>query len=225
MPVLKPAARENLSSRVYRQLRKALMNGEYEAGRRISIAEITAATQTSATPVREALFRLISEGALEMQEAHSFRVPVLTPSQVGEILAIRLLLEGEAAAQAARKATDEEIQNLRKLNERFMRAFRNNDLVASSTLNRSFHFAILEMAKMPVLQSTIEIMWARMGAHIRKITRAQLRNDNLDLEHKHYPVIEALTKRSPRAARLAIQTDIKLSRLTNLPKDEWMSGA
>src|SRR5690606_21815594 len=105
-------AKENLSAQLYAQLRRALMDGLLSPGERLTIASVAEQFGTSITPVREAIFRLVSERALEMRAATSIHVPRLDPGQLREIQAIRIQLEGTAAARAAEVITPEQIGEL-----------------------------------------------------------------------------------------------------------------
>ena len=53
MPSLKPVKKENLSVRVYNEIRNALINGQYEPGERLIIGELAQEMGVSITPVRE----------------------------------------------------------------------------------------------------------------------------------------------------------------------------
>ena len=106
---LKPVEKGNLSERVYTNIRSALMDGQYQPGDRLRINPLAAELGVSITPVREAIFRLVSDHVLEMKAATAVHVPELTPAQLHEIQLIRLLLEGEAAALAAQRITAKEL--------------------------------------------------------------------------------------------------------------------
>jgi DNA-binding GntR family transcriptional regulator len=47
---------------VYRKVRRALQSGRYAPGQRIDPARVATEFNTSATPVRFALYRLVGEG-------------------------------------------------------------------------------------------------------------------------------------------------------------------
>src|SRR6218665_3771169 len=91
--------KQNLPERVYVEIRNALMNGQYPPGERLRIAVLAEVLGTSITPVREAIFRLASEKALEITAATSIIVPQIELDTVREIQLMRRLLEGAAAAQ------------------------------------------------------------------------------------------------------------------------------
>ena len=63
---LKISTRENFTSRVYAQLREALMAGRFWPGQRLRIGELALAMGVSQTPVREAVMQLVREGGLEI---------------------------------------------------------------------------------------------------------------------------------------------------------------
>lgn len=203
----KPISRENLSTQLYGNLRTALMDGQYAPGQRLTISGVAEEYGTSITPVREAIFRLVSERALEMRAATSVQVPNLSPQSLREVQRIRMELEGTAAARAAELATKADIKALKAINAEFIKAAAVSPAKAS-LLNRDFHFAILRLAQMPILESICENMWVLMGPFLRtfhdRMPVRQLSGDN----HKHYDLIAALEAGDQERSRLAMQEDI-----------------
>ena len=57
-----------LGDRVYEQLERQIINGEFEPDDHLSEASICEALQVSRTPVREALFKLNHKSILELSE-------------------------------------------------------------------------------------------------------------------------------------------------------------
>ena len=115
MPSLKPVKKENLSLKVYNEIRTALIDGQYEPGERLIISDLAKEMDVSITPVREAIFRLISEQGLEMQAATAVYVPYVDSEKLREIQQIRIHLEGMGAAEAARNITRKQLDNLKNL--------------------------------------------------------------------------------------------------------------
>jgi DNA-binding GntR family transcriptional regulator len=62
------------TDRVYRQMRDRLMRGNFMPHQRLRITELSQAFGTSETPVREAIFQLIRDGAVEAKTHSYFRV-------------------------------------------------------------------------------------------------------------------------------------------------------
>jgi DNA-binding GntR family transcriptional regulator len=205
--LVKPGERESLSQQLYKQLRSALMDGVLAPGERLTIASVSQQFGTSITPVREAIFRLVSERALEMRAATSISVPRIDTKQLREIQVIRVNLEGAAVERAAPIITDTQLAHLEAIQHAFIAAARNNPQEAS-VLNRDFHFALLHIAGMPILEGIVENMWVLMGPFLRVFhdqTPARFLSAE---EHKHNDVLAALRDRNPDAARLAITEDI-----------------
>ncbi|OZI34367.1 GntR family transcriptional regulator [Bordetella genomosp. 10] len=204
---LKPVKKENLSVRVYNEIREALINGQYEPGERLIIGELAQALGVSITPVREAIFRLISEQGLEMQAATAVYVPYVNSAKLSEIQQIRFHLEGMGAAEAARQITPKQLDNLVALQAQFI-GCTSTDPKRASYLNRKFHFAILEASRMPVLRTTVESFWVITGPILKVFHVKTAGLDYSQGQHRHEAVLEALKARDAEAARAALQADI-----------------
>jgi DNA-binding GntR family transcriptional regulator len=190
--------RESLSMQLYTSLRQALMNGQYEPGHRLTIAGLAEEYGTSITPVREAIFRLVSERALEMRAATSVQVPRLGVAQLLEIQRIRYELEGLAAYEAAGRITPDELEELRRIHARFIEAA-SRDSAEASLLNRDFHFAVLRLSGN---------MWTLIGPFLRTFhVRMPVREIASD-EHKHHELLNALAAGDRERSRKAMQEDI-----------------
>lgn len=203
-----PGAKKNLSEQLYAQLRSGLMEGLFSPGERLTIAGTAEAFGTSITPVREAIFRLVSERALEMRAATSISVPQLSPTDLREIQRIRIELEGSAVERAAEIITDEELEELTALQREFIAAAA-HDPRRASLLNRNFHFRLLRVARLPILEGIVENMWVLMGPFLRLFHDRTPRRQLSEGEHRHHEVLAALRRRDPAGARHAMAEDIR----------------
>ncbi|MGG5839259.1 GntR family transcriptional regulator, partial [Huaxiibacter chinensis] len=75
---LEKAQRLSLTMQVEVSLKNALIAGALKPGARLITKEIADKLGTSITPVREALLRLVSAGALHATPAQAFMVPEMT---------------------------------------------------------------------------------------------------------------------------------------------------
>src|SRR5690606_26751823 len=100
---------------VYQKLADALIKGALRPDTRLRICDLAQKMGTSVTPVREAMLRLIQDGALVMRTARDIRVPILDADRYLEIRSIRLELEGLAAQNAAQTAGVADIERLETL--------------------------------------------------------------------------------------------------------------
>ena len=207
MSSLKPVKKENLSVRVYNEIRNALINGQYEPGERLIIGELAAEMGVSITPVREAIFRLISEQGLEMQAATAVYVPYVNSEKLREIQQIRFHLEGMGAAEAAKNITRKQLDSLVALQREFI-SCTSTDPKRASALNRKFHFSILEASNKPILRATVESFWVITGPILKVFHIKTAGLDYATDEHRHEAVIAALQARDPEAATKALQADL-----------------
>lgn len=225
-PQLKTIKKENLSSRVYSEIRNALLDGQFGPGERLTISHLAEDMGVSITPVREAIFRLVTEGALDMKAATAVHVPIMTSKQLREIQLIRQFLEGTAAGRAAERVTPEQLAELEAIQASFVAAA-SHDPKLASLHNRAFHFHLMAVGDMPTAYNIVESLWVGMGSlfqifHMRAEPR-DLRKDR----HPHEDVLNGLRRRDPVATRTALQADIAWGQLMIdwLEEREQASGA
>lgn len=207
MTALHKITRGNLSEQVYVAIRDTLMDGRYEPGERLRIGVLAQELGVSITPVREAIFRLVSERALEMKAATAVHVRRISPDELREVQLIRHLLEGEAAFWAATRIEPAALAELEQLQERF-RVSAGGDSQQAALFNRQFHFGLAAAAQMPLVLATVENMWMQTGPLLRTFHRTVPVRDLTSGAHKHYDVLHALRAGDGAAARTAIQADI-----------------
>jgi DNA-binding GntR family transcriptional regulator len=102
----------NLSVGAYEFMLQKLVSWQYQPGDILVEADIASQLGVSRTPVREALRTLVAEGFLRVVPRTGYMVLPLRPEEVREIYHMRLLLEGEAAALAARRINEVEVQEI-----------------------------------------------------------------------------------------------------------------
>ena len=95
---------------LYDQLRIDILSGQLEPGSKLTIDTLTERYSTSATPVREALNRLISDNLVEKRELRGFVVAGISAQDLEEITKTRCWLEERALREsiAARSTVWEE---------------------------------------------------------------------------------------------------------------------
>ena len=72
---------ESMGDRVYMQIASALIEGKLKPGDRLRIRELAAELGTSVTPVRDAILRLVQDGALVMRSARDIGVAQVSLAQ------------------------------------------------------------------------------------------------------------------------------------------------
>nr|WP_314419077.1 GntR family transcriptional regulator [uncultured Erwinia sp.] len=160
---MEKAQRMSLTAQIESTLRSALIVGKLKPGARLVTRDLAAQLGTSITPVREALLRLVSAGALDATPAAAFLVPEISLARYQEITLIRKQLEGLAVRTAAPLVTKKQLTALKKLCTRFMQAKLSGDVETALEANRAFRFTLYACAKMPTLEAIIEQLWVQIG--------------------------------------------------------------
>jgi DNA-binding GntR family transcriptional regulator len=97
--------RPRLREQVYETILGEIRAGHLGQGEALVELDVAARLGVSRTPVREALFQLAGDGLIAEREGErGYRLVALTPSDLLEILEIRMLLEPGIARHAARVA-------------------------------------------------------------------------------------------------------------------------
>jgi DNA-binding GntR family transcriptional regulator len=205
LPALKPVENVTLREQVTLSVRTALMNGHFKPGQVVTVKSISTMMGASVMPAREAMHRLIAEGALELRANRSVIVPMLSAREFDELTDLRCHIEGLAASQAAEAVGSEHIAQLRELDARMRRAVPAADVDAYLNGNFQFHFLIYRLGASAFVLSIIEKLWVRVGPLIRFSLSERGFADSGEM---HAQVIRSLETKDSTGLREAIHADI-----------------
>lgn len=213
------------NARGYMLLKEAVLSGRFRPGQVITQRSVIERLGLGDMAAREALKRLIAEGAFKAMPNRSARVPELNPREIRQICELRYQLESEAAFLAAENITLHQIGHLRALHEGMIADVLAGDIAAYRNHNMAFHFEIYRIADNEPLASLIESLWLRMAPFIsRTINWAATLPGRFEgiATRPHEEILAALQRRDPEAARAAMRQD-----LANLHQTEgyWESLA
>jgi DNA-binding GntR family transcriptional regulator len=197
---------ESVKQRVYRTLRARVMCGAVAPGLAITIQGVAADLGVSTMPVREALHRLVAEGALEHLDNRRVRVPQMTPAKFEEIIAARLALEPLAAERALPHIDEHRLDQLQKIDTDIGEAYAADDLLRSTELNFAFHRALYEPNAGTVLLDLMESVWLRLGPFMRLATANLEESYRID---RHAEAMDAIRSNDASALKAAIVADIQ----------------
>jgi DNA-binding GntR family transcriptional regulator len=156
---IKPIESQNLGQRAHWELREALIEGRFRPGERVRLRDLAEEMGISVTPVREAVLQLVQEGALFMKSPRDIRVRELSVEEFLEIMEIREFLEGQAIERFAERATEQQLSELERLEERHMAAIGRGDYRTAITLDRRFMFTVFENADLPMYLEILDRLW------------------------------------------------------------------
>jgi DNA-binding GntR family transcriptional regulator len=124
-------------------IRAAVITGEIEAGQIYSVPSLAAQLGVSATPVREAMLDLVSEGLVEPVRNRGFRIIEATATDLDEIFELRLLLEVPTLGRLAGSISREDADRYASLATDIVSAAEQGDLPRFLDSDRRFHLGLL----------------------------------------------------------------------------------
>lgn len=190
---------------IHRQLRDLVLFGDLAPGQAVTIQGLSERLGAGMTPVREAIRRLIAEGALEFQGNRRVSVPLLTADNISELIYARQWLDPYLTLRATERASLEDLDWLADLDDELDHAILRGDLRAYLELNYRFHKRIYDIAQAPILADVADGLWLRFGPSLRVVCG---RMGTQNLPDKHKDMLAAMHARDAEAAARAIREDV-----------------
>lgn len=188
-------------------IRAGIVNGDYAPNQRLIEADLVETHGASRAVIRSALVELAAEGLVDRQPNRGSRVRSVSLDEAIEIVEVRMGLEGLCTAKAARKVTEVEIEEFRRLRADMLDAVSRGELMEYSRLNR-------------VLDQRIEqVSGHRTATAILNRLRAQAVRHQFRLSHQpgraavsareHAAIIDAIIAREPELAEAATRAHLR----------------
>jgi len=190
---------------VYQQLRSKVLFGDLIPGQPVTLQGLADDLGAGMTPVREAVRRMIANGALSLLGNRRVIVPPLTLSDLEQLEFMRKTLEVELLRRAMPQITCDHILALQKLDERLNAAILHGDITRYLTFNYQFHHRLYAHADAPILVETVDRLWLRFGPSLRVVCG---RFGTLNLPDCHADLIAALRSGAEQPAVDALCQDI-----------------
>ncbi len=182
--------------------------------------ELATQFDVSRQTVREALIALEVGGVVEIRLGSGVYVlnPVAGTAALVqedapgpfEILEARRVFEGESAALAAERISNEELQKLKALLRQMEISYQEREPEDIERYDRRFHLAIAEASRNSAIVTTIDWLWtlrsrSEISRFFHKKVRDQGSKPNLD---DHSNILESLTRRDVQGSRERMQSHI-----------------
>jgi DNA-binding GntR family transcriptional regulator len=146
MPDPIPLRGASLHDGVAARLRAMVFEHQLRPGDWVDEKALALQWQISRTPLREALKVLAAEGLLELVPHRGCRVVELSPDDADALFPVMALLEGRCAFEAAKKAGDDDLRQLRRLHDDLERHAAAHDIDGYYRANHAFHAEVQRLA-------------------------------------------------------------------------------
>ncbi len=191
--------------RVFRALRVQILHGELAPGHALTLRGIGRQFEVSMTPAREAVRRLVAEGALSVSASGRVSTPELSNERIEELASIRALLEPELASRALPRAHMALNDRLQAINGAISEVIAKGDAVAYIRTNLEFHRTLYLRAQAPAMLAMAETVWLQLGPTMRALY-ARLRRTEVPQHHR--AIVAALRAGDEPGLRLAVRADV-----------------
>ena len=182
-------------------LRQRIFRRELEPGSWIDEVRLAQEYGISRTPLREALKVLAAEGLVTMKVRRGAYVTEVSESDMTDVYHLLALLESDAAAVVAARATDAELKELKQLHRELEGAVRDRERFFA--VNERFHMRLLELAsnrwRIQMVADLRKVMKLNRHASLLKSGRIE------ESLAEHAAVMQALAARDPETTRNRMQ--------------------
>lgn len=200
---------EPLAVQAYDSLKRDIIAGSLAPGDMVLEGELAGRYGMSKTPIREALSLLANEGFVQIVPRRGTIITPISLTDIQHTFFLRMLLEPEAAALAARRILPDELAALEALLAEFPQqpAAGAESMTWMLGSHQLFHRGIADASGVPPLARMI------VGV-LEKVT--QFYNSHPNIPHvghaNHRDLLDALRDHDPETARSLVADGIRLSR-------------
>lgn len=185
------------------KIRQAIISGHFQAGDRLVERHLCEQLGVSRTVVREVIRYLEAEGLIENLPKKGPIVAVLTWQVAGQIYAIRMLLEQEAARDCARAASDQDKRELHQKLLRIAKASHDHDDIERVEASQAFYEALFAIAKHHIAWEIVQ----RLNSRISRLRALTLRSPERQVAgfERMSRIYEAIQENNPEQAQEAVR--------------------
>ena len=194
------------NSDAYRQLREAIVSGQFHPNERLVEATVAQRIRAGRTAVRAALVRLDQEGLITLEKNRGARVRHVSDREALEIEEVRAALEGLLARRAATRVAPEDLRELHGVIQEMHERVDEGDSIGYSELNSRFHQRIWSAADHP---TAMRMVGSLKSQAIRFQYQTAMRPGRAERSlHEHEAIYGALKAHDPEAAEAAMRAHL-----------------
>lgn len=207
IPVAALERGDPMSTRAQATVRELILDGAFSQGEQLNEVELAASLGISRAPLREALQRLASEGLIRLISHRGAFIPEFSEEEIDHLYELREALETMGARLAVRRASDQEIAQVRELLKDTGNLLEKEGARYPEQLD--FHQRVVGMShNVPLIERTREL---NSQLHL---TRAQGANRSARAKtalQEHQRVIKAIAQRDEDAAGSTMRDHLRAS--------------
>lgn len=204
---IKTRAAENLSSRVYSEIKNLILCNHVMPGQKLHHQQLSERLGVSRTPVREALTRLVQEGYVSFLPNRGFTCKEIGMQEAEELYELREALEAFAVEKAIAQLTDSALAQLRDKMDAYGKDVQNRFTRERLVYDQDVHLQIAELAGNDTLKSTLSHVFERIVLKRRTDGLYDLAR-GVAAHQEHLRLLDAMERRDTAAAVSILRSHI-----------------
>lgn len=204
----KTRAVENLSARVYHQIKRLILCNQIMPGQKLHHQELSERLGVSRTPVREALTRLVQEGYVSFLPNRGFTCKEIGIQEAEELYELREALEAFAVERAIENLTGSALAQLRSNVSSYGRDVQNRFTRERLVYDQDVHLAIVRIAGNKTLTNTLSHVFERIVLK-RRTDGLYDQARGVAAHQEHLKLLEAMERRDVAAAVALVRQHIQ----------------
>lgn len=218
---IRPITKISISEEIAKQIINLISNGDLKPGERLpSERELCEHFGASRSSLREALRCLSIVGVLNARVGDGTSVAtdggrflrkivewrlITEKHDIENLMEVRIALEGVSAANAALRATEEDVENFQELLAKMKLAAK--DAKKFAVLDVEFHIALAKSSGNALVFDLVSMIRSHLVRVLPKVL--QLPNAMPLSTREHIAIVEAIVRRDERAARAAMHAHLE----------------
>jgi GntR family transcriptional regulator, rspAB operon transcriptional repressor len=204
----KTRAVENLSARVYNQIKNLILCNEIMPGQKLHHQHLSERLGVSRTPIREALTRLVQEGYVSFLPNRGFTCKEIRMQEAEELYELREALEAFAIEKAIATLSDKALRELRDKITTYGRDVQNRFTRERLVYDQDVHLRIAQLAGNETLQNTLSHVFERIVLK-RRTDGLYDPARGMAAHQEHLRLLEAMERRDAPAAVAILRNHIQ----------------
>jgi DNA-binding GntR family transcriptional regulator len=208
--------RSNLSEQAAQKIRAWILSLQLRPGERLIVDNLAEELETSRTPIREGLQKLVAEG-LVVYDGRSYTVMEFSKLDIENLFEIRCALEVLATRQASVRMSDTQLEALRGWYEIWRTHQQEHDIESFIAQDRRFHQLIYERAGNSQLQSLLDKLNEQWWWIIRIIYAPRITAYDREFPmEEHQAILKCIENRDSDGAADAMEQHLQRSEIEML---------
>jgi DNA-binding GntR family transcriptional regulator len=210
---------KTLTDSVYNLLRHDIIEGVHKPDSKLRIEFLKSTYEVGATPIREALSRLSSDGFVRTEGQRGFRVTPISAKDLSDITELRIMLEQKAMQSSFEQGDDNWESGIVTAFFHLTKAEKNknaDNILQWERRNKEFHESLISACTSQWLLRFYKIIYDQHKRY-RNISLKSPATASRDLHAEHTRIYEAAMSRDIKTA--CDETELHIRRTADISQD------